>query len=161
MQALRIYRAWQFDSMEKSLDIAERLLTTISDDTIYSKRDGGDGWTISEVLGHLIETEALFLERAKLTMTEDNPDLPFGDPDQTVKDGDYASKSAVDVLAQWRTVRAEFLTYLKAIPADEENTWERPAQHPNRGAFSLNDQVMLAGWHDTNHLEQVVKIINQ
>lgn len=158
MSALATHRNWQIDSMEKSIIIAEQLLLSISDPTIFDKRDGGDGWTISEVLGHLVETEVGFYDRMKLTIETDNPPLPMSDPNQTVIDKGYANQDAMDVFQQWQTHRVPFIVYLRSLP-DDDATWERPAQHPRRGAFTLTDQLMLAAWHDTNHIHQIVKII--
>jgi uncharacterized damage-inducible protein DinB len=159
MLEMSAYRSWQFDSMEKNLVIAEQILSSLSDPSVFEKRDGGDGWTISEVLGHLADVEAIFHDRAKLTVESDNPELPFSDPNELVIEHGFASQNAMDVLGQWKANRATFLEYLKSLP-EGEATWERPAQHPKRGNFTLNDQLMLATWHDTNHLHQIVKIIN-
>ena len=156
---MSMYRTWYFDSMEKSLVILEQLLSSITDISLKDKRDGGNGWTISEVVGHLVDTEHLFLERAKLTVDDDNPILPSANPDEKVIQKGYASQDALDLLQQWRNVRADFMDYLKSLP-DDESTWERPAKHPSRGDFSLNMQLALASWHDTNHIHQIVKIIN-
>jgi uncharacterized damage-inducible protein DinB len=159
MPAMSVYRNWQFDSMEKSLIIADQMLSSLSDLSVFDKRDGGDGWTISEVLGHLVDVEAIFHERARLTIESDNPDLPFSDPNELVIEHGFAGQNARDVFKQWQVNRAPFLAYLKSL-SDDETTWERPAQHPTRGNFTLNDQLMLAAWHDTNHIHQIVKIIN-
>jgi uncharacterized damage-inducible protein DinB len=160
MSALATHRNWQIDSMEKSIIIAEQLILSISDSTVFDKRDGGDGWTITEVLGHLLEAEIGFYDRAKLTIETDNPQLPMSDPNQTVIDKGYASQNAMDILQQWQAHRVPFIAYLQSLP-DDDVTWERPAQHPKRGAFTLTDQLMLAAWHDTNHIHQIVKIINE
>lgn len=160
MDSLSMYRSWQFDAMEKSLVIAEQMLSSLSNPSVFEKRDGGDGWTISEVLGHLADVDTLFHERAKLTVESDNPTLPFSEPNELVIEHGFASQNAIDVFQQWKTNRAPFLEFLKALPEDQA-TWERPAQHPTRGNFTLTDQLMLATWHDTNHLHQIVKIINE
>jgi uncharacterized damage-inducible protein DinB len=160
MLEMSVYRSWQFDSMEKSLVIAEQIITTIADSSVFDKRDGGDGWTISEVLGHLADVEAIFHDRTKLTVENDNPKLPFPDPNQLVIEHGFASQKAMAVLKQWQANRVPFLEYLKSLPEDEA-TWERSAQHPTRGNFTLNDQLMLTAWHDTNHIHQIVKIINE
>ena len=159
MLEMSVYRNWQFDSMEKNLVIAGQIVTTITDLSVFDKRDGGDGWTISEVLGHLADIEAIFHDRAKLTVESDNPQLPFPNPNQLVIEHGFATQKAMDVFKQWQTNRVPFLEYLKALPEDEV-TWERPAQHPTRGNFTLNDQLMLTTWHDTNHIHQIMKIIN-
>ena len=160
MSASSAHRNWQIDSMEKSIIIAEQLLSSISDPAIFDKRDGGDGWTISEVLGHLVETEAGFFDRAKLTIETYNPQLPYSDPNQTVIDKGYANQNAMDIFQKWQANRVPYLAYLRSLPEDDA-TWERAAQHPKRGAFTLTDQLMLAAWHDTNHIHQIVKIINK
>lgn len=160
MSALSTHRNWQIDSLEKSIVIAEQLLLSISDPAIFEKRDGGDGWTISEVLGHLLDAEIGFFNRAKITIEQDNPDLPFSDPNQSVIEKGYANQNAIDIFKQWKTNRSPFLEYLRSLPQDDA-TWERAAQHPRRGHFTLTDQLMLAAWHDTNHIHQIVKIINE
>lgn len=160
MLEMSAYRSWQFDAMEKSLVIAKQILSSLSEPSVFEKRDGGDGWTISEVLGHLADVEAIFLERAKLTIETNNPKLPFSDPNELVIEHGFANQNAMDVFKQWQANRAPFLEFLKSLPEDEA-TWERPAQHPTRGNFTLTDQLMLAAWHDTNHIHQIVKIINR
>jgi len=160
MSASSNHRNWQIDSLEKSIIIAEQLLLSISDPAIFDKRDGGDGWTISEVLGHLLDAEIGFFNRAKITVDQDNPKLPFTDPNQSVIDKGYASQDAMDIFQQWQTNRVPFVAYLRSLSEDDA-IWERAAQHPKRGRFTLTDQLMLAAWHDTNHIHQIVKIINE
>lgn len=159
MQTTSGYRDWHFDSMRKNLLIMSQIIVNIIDESVFDKRDGEDGWTISEVLGHLAAVEAIFLERAQLTMNEDNPQLPFSDPNQQVIDLGFASQDALDILQQWKDNRMRFLAYLQSLPTDDA-TWERTAQHPRRGAFTLFDQLSLASWHDTNHIHQIIKIIH-
>jgi uncharacterized damage-inducible protein DinB len=151
-------RNWQLDSMEKSLLIAEQLLLSISDSLIFDKRDGRDGWTISEVFGHLLDAEVSFYNRAKLTIEQDNPPLPLSDPNQIVIEKGYANQNAMDIFKQWQESRVPYLDYLRSLPEDNA-TWERTAQHPRRGEITLTEQLMLAAWHDTNHLHQIAKII--
>ncbi|NJK81061.1 MAG: hypothetical protein HC876_18250 [Chloroflexaceae bacterium] len=40
-------------------------------------RDGGAGWIVVEVMGHLLDFDTVFLERAMHTVEEDNPPLYF------------------------------------------------------------------------------------
>lgn len=160
MQLKAMHRDWQFDAMAKNLVIADHILTNITDESVFSKRDGGDGWTISEVLGHLADYELIFQERVRLTIEEDNPLLPAPDQDNLVKEHGFADQDALDVFKQWQTNRAPFLDYLKSLP-DDDRLWERPARHPRRGDFTLGGLLLLFAWHDTNHIHQIIDIINQ
>lgn len=154
--------SWQFDMMSNNLVIVEQLITSISDKSIFQQRDRGDGWTISEVIGHLADYERTIQQRAKLTAEQDNPMLPTmqPSPDTQVINGDYANQRAENVLKQWKTHREAYLAYLKSLPEDE-TFWQRPATHPKRGTINLREQLILTTWHDTNHMHQMVKIINQ
>ena len=65
MQAMARYRRWQLWALEKNLLNIQHLLSTISDPAAFDRRDGGDGWTISEILGHLYDVDSAFLARAR------------------------------------------------------------------------------------------------
>ncbi len=158
MQAMSVFRAWQMRAMQKNLLTIEHAVTSSADQAAFNRRDGGDGWTISEVLGHLADFDAIFHDRARRTVETDNPELSFPDPNALVIEKGYARHSALDVLAQWQSNRVSYLDYLTSLP-DDEALWERPAQHARRGRFTLNDQVMLTAYHDTDHLHQIIKII--
>lgn len=154
--------SWQFDMMTTNLVIVKQIITSLSDASTFQKRDGGDGWTISEVIGHLADYEITIQQRARLTAENDNPLLPAmtPDPDTQVIEHGYASQQADDVLNQWQSNRETYLSYLQSLPEDEA-FWQRPAQHPKRGNLPLNQQIILTTWHDTNHMNQIVKIINR
>jgi hypothetical protein len=51
-----------------------------------------------------------------------------------------------------------FLSYLSGL---DENAWMRTAQHPTRGSMTVMDLLFLLTWHDVNHIEQMVKILDQ
>lgn len=161
MQLQAIHRNLLLDSLEKSPSIAERILTSITNDTIFMKRDGGDGWTISEVVGHLADYDPILLERTRLTIETDNPLLPAPDQDDLVRENGYVNQSAIDVFNLWQEKRALHLELLKSLPIDDNALWARPAQHPHRGAFTLDSLLVLYAWHDTNHIHQIVDIINR
>jgi hypothetical protein len=129
---------------------------TLKDVTTY--RDHHDGWTIAEVLGHLLDCERLFLERATLTMTYDCPDLPFPDQDEEVMKGRYNERDPQGILADWRHARDEYFAYLDTIP---DGAWIREGKHPKYAPLSLTDQLFLACWHDLLHIEQITRILTE
>lgn len=160
MQALSRYRRWQLWALEKNPVNIEQVVVGISDASVFDKRDGGDGWTISEVLGHLYDVDTTFLARARALAENNAPPPSAGhSPDVMVKEAGYAEEDALKLLEKWRQVRRPYHALLVSLPTDDETLWERPGRNPNGGGFTLNDQLMLSAYHDVDHLHQIVKII--
>lgn len=151
-------RQWQFERMEYSLRAVQAMVTLVPEEAMTKYRDGGNGWTVTEVLGHLRDFEALFLERARLTVEQDNPPLPFPNPDELARTAAYQQQPWKELLNGWLMARSEHLAFLKTR---SDADWERVAQHPTRGAFSLHDQLFLTTLHDSIHLEQIAHILAQ
>ena len=157
MQALSTLRGWHIQQLEHAIPIYTHVLGAISPTTASTVRDGGDGWTILQIMGHLRDFERIFIERAMLTLNADNPPLPFPDPDQMAASKNDNATTLQDVLGAWSAARLTLIDFYKAI--DDEATWERPAAHPTRGAFTLHDQLFLTVWHDSNHLKQIANML--
>ncbi len=160
MSPMPRYRRWQIMALEKNMLNIKHIVSTIDDPAIFDKRDGGDGWTISEVLGHLADTDSYFLARARALV--EGVDLPAGSGrsvDERVKDAGYAEQDAMDLLARWLKVKAPYQEFLASLPEDDEALWERPGRPADGGGFTLNDQLILSAYHDLDHLHQIVKII--
>ncbi len=160
MSALPRYRRWQLWALEKNMLNIEHLVTNIRDASAFARRDGGDGWTIAEVLGHLADVDSYFLARAR-ALAEDT-ELPASSgmsADEMVAAAGYAGQDALALLENWKAVRVEYHGYLASLPEDDEALWERPGRPPEGGGFTLNDQLVLSAYHDTDHLHQIVKIV--
>ncbi|MCE2473264.1 MAG: DinB family protein [Anaerolineae bacterium] len=159
MSPMPRYRSWQLAAMEKNMLNIEHIVSTISDRGVFDKRDGGDGWTISEVLGHLADTDSYFLARARALAEGGEPPQSSGrSVDERVKEAGYAEQDAMELLQRWLKTSAAYHEYLSSLPDDEE-LWERPGRDADGGGFTLNDQIILSAYHDLDHLHQIVKII--
>jgi hypothetical protein len=156
MRPMAAIRKWHFDQLRYSLGIVRYIMQTAVPQTLTTYRDNGDGWTVAEVIGHLLDCERLFLERAQLTMTYDSPALPFPDQDQEVIKGRYNERDPHITLKEWEHVRGDYLAYLSTIP---DEAWGREGRHPSYVPFSLNDQLFLSCWHDMIHTEQITRIL--
>ncbi len=155
MSAMPRYRRWQIMAMEKNMLNIEHIVSTISDPAIFDKRDGGDGWNISEILGHLGDTDGYFLARARALVEGSEPPQSSGrSVDERVKDAGYADQDAGALLRRWLEVSAAYHAYMAGMPEDDEELWDRPGS-----GFTLNDQLVLSAYHDLDHLHQIVKII--
>ncbi len=151
-------RMWQFSKMEKAISSLDYLLKSAPPEMLNTVRDGGDGWTALEVMCHMRDFEAIFLERSRRTVEQDNPALPFPDPNTLVSSNNYIADDMRDVFDTWKKHRENHLVFLRELSTDEA-LWERPAQHPVRGRFTLHDQLFLTAWHDMNHIEQIAHIL--
>ena len=156
MFAASMNRDLKFDEMRRAQQSVRHVLDLRSPETLRTYRDGGKGWTVTEVLCHLRDFESVFLERAQLTAKSEFPDIPFPDPDQLAVDHHYADEEAWPAFEDWHRRRRALLEFLECLP---EEAWERAANHPTRGRFTLHQQLMLTAWHDVNHLEQITRIL--
>ncbi len=156
MRPMSTIRKWHFDQLRCSLNTVNYIVQTTATEALITYRDQDEGWTVAEVLGHLLDCERLFLERARLTMTCDCPDLPFPDQAEDVINGRYNERDPQSILTDWRQARDDYLAYLGTIP---DEAWTREGKHPQYAPFSLNDQLFLACWHDLLHTEQITRIL--
>ena len=160
MSPMPKYRRWQLWALEKNLLNIEHLVTSITDAAAFGKRDGGDGWTISEVLGHLADVDSYFLSRARALAENNDPPPSSGrSQDEMVKEAGYAEQNALDLLDRWKQVRVTYNELLGSLAEDDEELWERPGRDADGGGFTLNDQLILSAYHDLDHVHQIVKII--
>ncbi|MGB1286336.1 MAG: DinB family protein [Aggregatilineales bacterium] len=157
MQPLSAYRTWQLQQLENNISILNHLIQTADTNAMTLYRDDGTGWTVLEVLGHLHDYEAIFLHRVKLMVEEDFADLPENDPDTLAKENAYNSQDVYKVLIAWEQRRYNYLTFLRGI--EDNEMWESAANHPRRGHFTVNDCLFFTVWHDTLHLQQISKIL--
>lgn len=151
-------RGWQLSQLNKGISILSHILANVSDEDMRMLSDGEEGWTTLEVLCHLRDFEKVFLDRARLTVQQDNPVLPFPDPEILVFENGYNEDDPKAVLRDWTQLRQDHHIFLSDCADD---VWERPAKHPTRGNFTLHDQLFLSVWHDTNHFEQILRILSQ
>jgi uncharacterized damage-inducible protein DinB len=158
MRPMSTIRKWHFEQLRNTLKIVDYILKTVSPDDLITYRDGDDGWTALEIVGHLYDCEKLFVERAKLTVEQDNPMLPFPDQDEEVIAGRYNERDWQALMADWVQMRETYLAYLSTV---SEEDWAREGRHPQYAPFSLQDQLFLICWHDIGHIEQLTRVLSQ
>ncbi|MBX3066909.1 MAG: DinB family protein [Anaerolineae bacterium] len=121
-------------------------------------RDGGTGWTALEALCHLRDLETIFTHRFTFTVEQDNPDLPMSNPDALATERRYNEQNVDQALAEWKQQRIKNVAYLKER---SESDWERVGVHPIRGKMTLLDILCLEAQHDTIHMEQITRTLNE
>lgn len=111
-----------------------------------------DGWSLNDVLSHLIFVEGRYQERLRRVVAEDNPTVPAIMPEDTPIDD---TANTTDLLNQFKASRYETITFLKALSPGQ---WQRPAVHENTGKTTLRFLVQVLIEHDIEHMNQIVQI---
>jgi uncharacterized damage-inducible protein DinB len=149
-------RNFQIDQLRKDLKIINSILSRTSPEEINTYRDGGEGWTVLQVLCHLCDYEDIYFTRAGMTVEQDMPELPNPNPNELAIEHQYSRQDLQATYQKWVERRNEYLAFLDGL---DESAWQKSAKHPVRGVMSVEDQVALTVWHDTNHIEQITRIL--
>ena len=143
--------------MERTANTLDRFLAPLSRETATTLRDGGDGWTVTEVMGHLRDFDGYFRGRAIMMAEQETPQLPAYDHEAIAVASRYNEQDFRTVVADFLRSRRETHAFFSGL-TDEQ--WERAGIHPERGHFTMTDAVIQVGHHDTVHLEQIGKILH-
>ena len=98
-----------------------------------------------------------FIAGRKWIVEQDYPDLPAWDHEQMAIDRRYSEQNLFAVYEQLCASRNQFLTFFGELNAEQ---WERAGNHPEREyPFTMTDALMQLAVHDTNHTEQITRIL--
>ncbi len=116
-------------------------------DTRY--RDGG--WTVRQVVHHLVDSHVNAYLRFKWTVAEDHPTIKTYDQDAWAEMSD--SRLPVEPsLVILDGLHKRWAAFLSMLP---ESAWSRGLSHPERGEMTLDDLLMMYADHGVNHVRQI------
>lgn len=128
---------------------------------MWTRRDeGGDTWTVYDVVGHLIHGERTdWMPRAKMILKygETRAFDPF---DRFAQQRQNEGKSLPHLLDEFASLRTTNLHELRVLNVGPEDL-KRRGRHPALGLVTLSE--LLATWaaHDLTHLHQISRIMAQ
>lgn len=129
----------------------EALVSSMNDaqlDTPYRK----DGWTVRQVVHHLVDSHANAYIRCKLTLTEEYPTIRPYDQDAWAELPDGKTAPIANSLMILRGLHDRWANMFEAI---QENQWQRKAFHPDNGDMTLDDFLNAYSAHGINHLNHI------
>lgn len=120
-------------------------------DTPY--RDGG--WTVRQVVHHVVDSHVNAYVRFKLTATEEHPTI--GTYQQAawaeLPDAKHAPvEASLDVLD---TLHRRWVAFLRNL---EPSDFTRTARHPEVGEVTLDTLLQIYGWHGPHHEAHVTTL---
>lgn len=120
--------------------------------------DGGDGWSVREVLVHLADAELVRSVRIRLILAEDAPALFTFDEGEwrerlsyALRDPDLSLRLYADAVAG----TADLLTNADAA------AWQREGVHPEDGRLSVVTLVERGIQHALDHAQQLREVLSR
>jgi DinB superfamily len=120
--------------------------------------EGGDTWTVYDVVGHLIHGERTdWIPRARMILRYGEAQA-FDPFDRLAQQRESQGKSLDQLLDEFAALRDVSLDELRALNLGSEDL-QRRGMHPALGVVTLSQ--LLATWvaHDLTHLHQISRIM--
>jgi uncharacterized damage-inducible protein DinB len=116
-------------------------------------------WSIKKEIGHLIDLEPLWHERAKQILRGEGNLLIADLTNQKTHQTEHDAQSAAQLIKKFSKCRQDFMQTLQNI---NEADLEKAAVHPRLGTpMRLIDLVFFVAEHDDHHLAQISFLITQ
>ncbi len=109
------------------------------------------GWTARQVLVHISDIEAVFLERLRRLLAQDKALLMAIDPDGWSDRLGYAKRDLGLAQSQFVAARSSIIELIEMHGGEAART----AVHSEAGLLTMADVVKKVEWHHRHHLEQV------
>lgn len=151
-------------NLSKSLEILQRtpdtlfaLLQGISSDWT-STNEGGDTWSVYDVIGHLIHGEKTdWLQRIEIILSG-NKDKTFVPFDRFAQFEENKGKTLAALLAEFKSVREKNIKSLQSLHLTK-NDFTQKGIHPALGEVTLSQLIATWTVHDLNHLAQIARVM--
>lgn len=127
-------------------------------DTWIFCNEGGNTWTVAQVIGHLIHGERVDWVPRVRTILESGEKQTFAPFDREGFERESKNQSLTQMLDEFAELRAQNLGELRALNIHPEQLALR-GRHPSLGQVTLSE--LLATWavHDLTHLHQISRIM--
>ena len=124
-------------------------------ETLRERRGGS--WSIQEIVGHLVEVEALWLGRLDDFAEGLEVLRPADMENRRTFAARYNERDLTEILQEFRRVRTLLIRRLEAL---DEASIERPARHPRLDQpMRILDMMVFAAEHDDHHLARISELV--
>jgi rubrerythrin len=140
--------------LERTDEGLRKLLLGINDE-VLSQRPQPDAPSLKELVGHLVDIDAVFRERAWLLLETDRPELPPAHPPRLEVAATYRSMPIAAILDAFKASRKQTLNLLRGLTSA---AWHRPGHHELYGEINLVHQGNWAVHHERGHLIDMAQL---
>lgn len=136
------------DTLSRQLQESLAFLRGLSEEQADS-RYAPEKWSVKEVVGHLIDTERIFGQRAFRFARNDRTPLPAFDQDEYARVANYATRQMGDIANELELVRRSNLALLNSL---DEVAWTRRGV-ANDNEVSVRALAYIMAGHETHHMQ--------
>ena len=143
--------------MNAFFDAIERIYQLFATCPAPNKREHADGWTVKQILGHLIDSASNNHQRLLRYQPGGNFAFPGYDQNACVSRAHYDSMDFQGLLALWYQHNRLLLHIIKNIPQDDLTS--STLQIGDRPAVRLQEMIQDYFAHLEKHAQQVRRIL--
>lgn len=112
-----------------------------------------DGWTVKQLLHHIVDSHMNSYVRFKWTMTEDKPTIKAYFEDRWAELPDSFETPIEISLNMLEWLHKRWLILMRNL---SENDWNRSFIHPESGReITLTELMPLYAWHSEHHFQHI------
>ena len=111
--------------------------------------------SFKEILGHLVDMDAVFRERAWLILETDQPELPPAHPPKLDAAARYRDQPVASILDAYHNSRKQTITLLRGLTSA---AWHRNGHHEVYGAIDLLHQGNWFVQHERTHIVELAQM---
>jgi hypothetical protein len=136
--------------------IGERIAARTDEDLHWTTSP--DRWSAAAILAHLADSEIVASYRLRMILASPGTPIQAFDQNAWAAAFRYADQDAFESLALFRSLRNAWLTLLAGL----DDAWlDRHGVHQERGKETVRHLLRLYAGHDLNHLQQIVRILEE
>ncbi|OEH91572.1 YfiT family bacillithiol transferase [Bacillus solimangrovi] len=147
-----IVESW-IKEIESTPSQLKKAVSGLSDeqlDKVY--REGG--WTVRQVVHHIVDSHINSYTRFKLALTEDNPTIKLYEEAKWAELPD--TKLPIEVSLQLlESLHIRWVVLLRSLNKAE---LEKTFQHPESGTVKLSTNVGIYAWHGRHHIAHITSL---
>lgn len=106
-----------------------------------------DKWSVKEVIGHIADSERIFMYRALRISRADRTPMEGFEQDDYVKNGDFGRRTLLEIAEEFDAVRNATLTLLRSL---DEEAWRRSGL-ANKNEITVRALAYICAGHELHH----------
>lgn len=138
-------------SIEALPGCLQRLLRGVDEAGLGARyREGG--WTVAQIVHHLVDSHLHSYARCKFALLEETPTIKPYDENRWVETPECGAEQVGEALELLEHLHHRWVRMLAGLAMPQ---WERSFHHPERGeTIVLYRQAGVYAWHGEHHLAQ-------